>query len=262
MAKVICSPTINTDCARKLPTGQFSIPSSPHGLKSKTQECADPQQHPPTDTCCPPNPTAVNVEELIQQRDAAEEKAAVAQAQLSELRGQLDAEKKKAWDVGYEEGSQEAAAKVAQEQSKETEALKALVQSMQKEQAKLIQQAEDAAVEIGFAAAAKILGQTQVDQRLLIAMVRQAMRKVSDREGLVISLSETDCERMEAVKTNSPQGSQWSKIEFKPDTTLEQGGCIVRSRAGSLEARLDYQLQEIRNCLVKTRTHHSEENPG
>jgi flagellar biosynthesis/type III secretory pathway protein FliH len=249
MAKVICSPTINAESRRKLPMGRIPelaqsqvIPGPSHdgvGVGSSQAPVA-PGQEP------------VDCARLMSERDAALKRAALAEAQLAKIRQQLEGRHKEAWDIGYEKGFHQASEKAAGQFKETVELLKKLMASLSREQERLIRIAEDAAVEIGFAAAAKILGRVNIDDKLLAAMVKEAMSKVIEREGLIVHLCAEDFRRMEVLKVNSANnGNQWSNIEFKVDEQVVLGGCIIKSRAGSLEARLEYQLNTLKECLVE-----------
>lgn len=254
MAKVICSPNISSHCCRKLPVGK-----SPAALES-----GGPAGHRPAKggavTPVPREQEALDVKQLMVERDAALERAAAAEAQLSKIHSQLEDCKSKARESGYQDGFRQGAAKAAEEQAAATEALKELINTVSDQRHELVQAGEDAAVEIGFAAAAKMFGKINVDHHLLTAMVKEAMRKVNERDGLVVCLSAEDCRRMLRIKAQSTNGDQWSKIEFVTDEQVGLGGCIIRTRAGSLEARLEYQLKALKKCLLEAHEKGAEEN--
>jgi flagellar assembly protein FliH len=207
-------------------------------------------------------PEPVDLERLISERDAALANAAAFEAQLSKMREELEQQKEKARHAGYQAGFDQACRKVAAEIAESSEALKALLASLSDEQVKLIQMAEDAAVEIGFAAAAKILGRMSIEKGLVQAAVKEAINKVSDREGLVVYLAPQDFQTMEALKARSANGHFWSRIEFKEDDQVGIGGCILRSRLGCLDARLEYQIDELKKILIAARARKAEEHPN
>jgi flagellar assembly protein FliH len=260
MAKVICSPSIDNKCFRKLPVGNFADRGDLHELAKSSEAAIE------GDSACRNNrmeqcPEPVNVERLMADRDAAIANAASLEAQLSKMREELEQQKEIAQDAGYRAGFDQACRKVAAEMAESSEALKALLKSLSDEQVKLIQMGEDAAVEIGFAAVAKILGRMRIEKGLVEAAVKEAINKVSDREGLVVYLAPSDLQTMEALKAQSANGHFWSRIEFKIDDEVGIGGCILRSRLGCLDARLEYQIDELKKLLIAARVRKAEENP-
>jgi flagellar biosynthesis/type III secretory pathway protein FliH len=261
MAEVICSPSIDDACRRKLPVGNFADGGDLHEPAQSSETAAE------ADSACrsigtEQNPEPVDVERLIADRDAALADVASFKARLSKMRGELEQQKEKACHDGYQAGFDQACRKVAEEQAESCEALKALLGSLSDEQVKLIRMAEDAAVEIGFAAAAKILGRMSIERGLVQAAVKEAISKVSEREGLIVYLAPSDFLTMEALKAQSANGHFWSRIEFKEDDQVGIGGCILRSRLGCLDARLDYQIDELKKLLIAARARKAEENPN
>ena len=261
MAKVICSPSIDSKCRRKLPMGNIADGDDLHepATSNETAIGGDSAcRHIRKEQCQEP----VDVEQLISDRDAALAKAASLEAQLSKRHEELEQQKEKARHAGYQAGFDQACRKVTEEQAESCEALKTLLKSLSDEQAKLIEMAEDAAVEIGFAATAKILGRMSIERGLVEASVKEAINKVSDREGLVVYLAPSDFQTMEALKAQSANGHFWSRIEFEEDDQVGIGGCILRSRLGCLDARLEYQIDELKKILIAARSRKAEENPN
>jgi flagellar biosynthesis/type III secretory pathway protein FliH len=259
MAKVISSPSIDDACCRKLPVGNFADGGDLHGPAKSNEtvmEGASACRTIPAEQY----PEPVDLQRLVSERDAALANAAAFEAQLSKMRAELEQHKEKARHDGYQAGFDQACRKVAKEIAGSSEALKALLASLSDQQVKLIQMAEDAAVEIGFAAATKILGRMSIEKGLVQAAVREAINKVSDREGLVVYLAPPDFKIMEALKAQSANGHFWSRIEFKEDDQVGIGGCILRSRLGCLDARLEYQIDELKKLLIAARARKAEEH--
>lgn len=194
-----------------------------------------------------------HVERLAAEREAAQTLANSLEGQLTELRKQLENEQKAARERGYREGFQQASEQVIADQLKEAEAIRGVLQSLAKEQVRLLQQAEEAAIEIGFAAAVKILGRASVDRSLAAAMVKQALSQVTERDGLVIYLSPADFDGIEQFRPQEGKSGEWSEIQFKSDERVGLGGCVIESRVGTLDARLEWQMSELKRLLIEAR---------
>ncbi|MNV98055.1 flagellar assembly protein H [compost metagenome] len=50
-----------------------------------------------------------------------------------------------------------------------------------------------------------------------------------------------------------------AELQIVPDSSIKEGGCIVRSAFGSIDARVDTQLEAIREQLLKVASHSIEE---
>lgn len=250
MAKIISAPSVQMDRRRPLPNGLSVSVAGPECASDERPKVVSDERSVSDGAVAE---QSVELEKLNRQLDALRQRARANEEALAELREQLEAERERARQSGYREGERQGREEAAQEQEKQIEALRALLQSLAKEQECLIRGAEDAAVEIGFAAAAKIMGQAEVDRSLVQAMVKQAMTLVLEREGLIIHLAPDDCRWMEKQLSTDPEGREWTDIEFKADEQIGLGGCVIESRLGSLDARLELQLAALKELLLDAR---------
>jgi flagellar assembly protein FliH len=44
-------------------------------------------------------------------------------------------------------------------------------------------------------------------------------------------------------------GSSFNKIKIEPDACIEQGGCLIETEIGSVDARISTQLSEMQKQL-------------
>jgi flagellar assembly protein FliH len=75
--------------------------------------------------------------------------------------------------------------------------------------------------------------------------VREAMRGMLAKEGLVVRLSPTDY----GALGPSPE----PKVEVVADERVALGGCIIETSGGTLDARLEVQLQQLVDTLTRAR---------
>ena len=52
-----------------------------------------------------------------------------------------------------------------------------------------------------------------------------------------------------------------AELQIVPDSTVKDYGCVIRSSFGSIDARIDTQLSEIKRELIQL-AHHSDEERG
>ena len=162
------------------------------------------------------------------------------------------------WNDGFEEGVQEGLRRgreeVAALQSCHarlatvTDAISALSQSWQAE-------LESAAIEIGYAALLRILGQKGTDKPMVENMVRSVLEQLPERRLLNIHLAPAD-----HALFHDGQGVPPSLgAVLLADERVSMGGCIVDTDAGSLDGRLETRLAELKAVLVEV--HHARERP-
>lgn len=162
------------------------------------------------------------------------------------------------WDAGYEQGIQEglrlSREKVlALESSNErlaavTDAISLMSQSWQAE-------LESAAIEIGYAALLRIVGQKTGDRATVENMVRAVLEQLPERRLLNIHLAPAD----HALFHNGEGVLPNLGAVLLADERVSMGGCIVETDAGSLDGRLETRLAELKAMLVEM--HHAREMP-
>ena len=110
---------------------------------------------------------------------------------------------------------------------------------------------EDVMVEIAFAAACKVLGEATLAEEGVRSMVREAMREVRSKEGLVLRISPRDHALLYAEPARGRLFAD-DKIEVVADERVA-GGCLIETRGGTLDARLEVQLRQLLDTLARTR---------
>jgi len=251
MGRVIHAPVVEKVCRRLLPVGLSTL----CGNGTETQEDEVIASGIENTDSQEPGIDKKYIEELIADRDAALAEVKHYEEQLAQRQEQLEDDRTSARKLGYEEGFNQASEKVLAEQAQEMASFRELMQSIVEEKGRLLRQAEDVAVEIGFAATLKIMGQAGADRSLVIAMVKCAMGQIARREKLLIRISPKDYRRLEKFRMQEKQGDEWvSEVEFKADESIELGGCIIENSAGALDARLELQVEELRKLLLDARS--------
>jgi len=156
---------------------------------------------------------------------------------------------KQAFDDGYRDGYDKGAAEAKAEQARQTERqaqeFAQLLASAQQALAGQIEGAEDAIVEIAFAAVCKLLGEGALSEAAARGLVREAMRGVLAKEGLVVRVSSAD----HALLAPSPE----PRVEVVADERVAFGGCIIETAGGTLDARLEIQLRQLLDTLTRAR---------
>ncbi len=242
MAKVIHTPVVARGARRALPVERADSKVLNRLAAEGVEE--------PVATPKEPSIDAHEAERIMAECDASRQRAKTAEARLAEIQSELAALRMTAKEEGFEAGREEALCSAAEQRDAEAQRFADLCESLLEQQRQRVADAEEAAVEIGFAATVKLLGRLHSDNALLEALVRQSMEQVLEREGLTIYLSPKDCERMQAQARRNAR--DWDDIEFHADSRIQIGGCRIESRAGSLDARLELQIEELKKALLHT----------
>ena len=154
------------------------------------------------------------------------------------------------WDTGYEAGIQEGLRQGREEvlalqsfnerMAAVTDAISLMSQAWQSE-------LESAAIEIGYAALLRIVGQKASDRATVESMVRAVLEQLPERRLLNIHLAPAD----HALFHNGEGVLPSLGAVLVADERVTMGGCIVETDAGSLDGRLETRLAELKAVLVE-----------
>ncbi|MBL8515552.1 MAG: hypothetical protein JNM76_01175 [Betaproteobacteria bacterium] len=138
--------------------------------------------------------------------------------------------------------------------------LAALRERIELEFSRRLEQAEDEVLTLSWEIACRVIGPAACTPEAVSHMVRQALQEWRSRRPVTILLNPDDFAllqgppgRLAKLIEDIPEAK--SRIsEWLPDPAIEWGGCVIRSVAGGLDARLDFQLQVLKEALAKARS--------
>jgi flagellar assembly protein FliH len=106
-------------------------------------------------------------------------------------------------------------------------------------------------IEMVFALSAQVIKQEiEVNREIALSVVRNALRRVTDSTSLRIRVHADD---LETVRTNRADlltlvdGA--NHVEIIEDRRVGAGGCILETSAGSIDARIETQLETLSDAL-------------
>jgi flagellar assembly protein FliH len=158
-----------------------------------------------------------------------------------------------------QEAAQRASANVEQEAAQrwnqQKARLDALLAVLPQQISHRLEAAQDDMLALCMEALVHVLGQEAVQPEFIRAALRQAMHQVKARPLATVELNPGDLETLQGL----PDWEQWCKqhaagLQWIGSLRVETGGCIVSSPEGSLDARLDIQLQAFRSLLLASRS--------
>ena len=176
---------------------------------------------------------------LVEDSASAEERAAALQAEAQHLGHQ----------EGLERGMAEARVRVEQA----LEAVAAAERAMAEMHDRYVVEAEAAAVDLAFQIAEKVIGTTIATTReAVLGVVSGALLRTTDRDHLVLEVNPGDFElvRDSAAELAARLGGI-SRMEVVSERRVEAGGCVVRTDAGEIDARVSSQLERVRQLLAE-----------
>jgi flagellar biosynthesis/type III secretory pathway protein FliH len=166
---------------------------------------------------------------------------------------ELAALRQQAIDGGREEGLKQARQSIEAQYKGRLETLHALIASVRDARQRYIEDCADEVLEIVFVAVTKILGAGFATREAAIAVVREAIRCCKERSRMLVKVAPQDLELLNAHRRELLEIGSASEIELVGDEHVKLGGCELEGAAGNLDARLETQLQRLRETLLRVR---------
>jgi len=160
-------------------------------------------------------------------------------------------------DNGYQLGYQEGLAKAEAEVSAKYEAMlleasNVLQQSHQiKDQ--IIHESEPFLIELSSSIAEKIIGkQLTLTPEWTVELVRKVLSRRKEKGVIALCVSPKHFDYIfNAREELATSIDSQAELQILPDATVQDEGCVIRSAFGSIDARIDTQLREIKSVLLQ-----------
>jgi len=176
--------------------------------------------------------------ELVRPGVTGQSKAAMIVARAEAEAGRIEAA---ARERGFAEGTAAGLAAADQALAPVRTALDQAVAGVGAARAEFVAAAELRAVELALALAEKVIGVAlELDPALVCQVVAGALRRVTDKDGLVIEVHPEDVDLIGSwiEAGNDPR----VVLDVRPERRIVRGGCIVRTSEGEIDAQIAEQL--------------------
>lgn len=214
--------------------------------------------HPPSAAAAsvgpPPGCRLAELEAELRERLAAERAQVLAQVTEAAHTAGYQAGHEAGQAAGHEAGLAAGQAAGQAEWADRTARLDALLGSVQAQLADGIAGHEDLMVELAFEAVVRILGQAAPTAQGVRGVVREAIGALRDREQVLVRLSPRDAGLLRAMQGDLAGLAGSTGLEIVADETIELGGCLLETAHGGLDARLETQMQRLRELLLAARS--------
>ncbi|MEF3304814.1 FliH/SctL family protein [Paenibacillus sp. GYB003] len=152
---------------------------------------------------------------------------------------------------GYAQGYAEAEAQVREQYEQLLGEARTIIESAVRLKHQLIQESEPFLIELSCAIAEKIVGrQLSVEPEWTIELIQQVLLRRREQGIITLCVSAEHFQfvvdaREELMLAIDSQ----AELQIIPDPTVRDFGCVIRSSFGSIDARIDTQLNEIKKGL-------------
>ncbi|MFD0698386.1 FliH/SctL family protein [Paenibacillus sp. GCM10027628] len=210
-------------------------------------------------------------DQILQDAEAfANEQIHLAMQECAALREQVDSEISSWWEQrraqdeehvsqaeqagfeeGYQRGIEQAEIVLRQEYNEMLAEARTILEQAYTLKQQIIQESEPFLIDLSTSIAEKVIGrQLSINPEWVLDLVQKVLSR--RREKGIITLCVTPSQfayiqdaREELLTSIDSQ----AELEIIPDASVQDHGCVIRSSYGSIDARIDTQLKEIKSAL-------------
>jgi len=102
-------------------------------------------------------------------------------------------------------------------------------------------------LDLALAVAGKIVcNEVSANKEIILKVIKRAFSKVVDHDKIVIRISPSDLKIVEDSKSQFLEFvDNIERITIEEDKTIQDGGCVIETNLGEIDARIGKQLQAI-----------------
>ena len=175
---------------------------------------------------------------------------------LAQAHQEAEAIKKRAreegWQRGFEEGREEGKKEVQKIFEEKIVLWERWLSAIRESRREVLANLDEPILEFSFALARKIIGREIEREPFIETLVKRALQKLSNRERVVVRVHRNDYMRVREIKEELLRKIDGlGYLEVQEDPRVEEGGCIVETVFGNIDARIETQLSNLREELLK-----------
>lgn len=187
-------------------------------------------------------------------RDDPDSPEALARARAEEIVRAAEREAEAIRQRAYDEGLRAKAANCARALDELVDRLESEIAMVVSRRDALAREMEPQALKLCVEAVEKILRhEIRTDPRVVERTVKACLRRVKDSAQVTVRVSPREMDHVRAVREELLAVAEGvSSVEIVEDRRIESGGCVVETDSGHLDARIETQLNTLRDKLTET----------
>ena len=174
------------------------------------------------------------------------------QARRADDESVMEEARQRGYSEGFEQGSSEAEAILRQQWEQRISESTTILESAYRMREQIIQEAEPFLIELSCAIAEKLVGrQLTLEPDASTALIRSALARRREHGSIVLCVSPAQLAAVQAARDELELSiDSQAELQIIPDASVKDHGCVIRSAFGSIDARIDTQLSEIKRELM------------
>jgi flagellar assembly protein FliH len=168
----------------------------------------------------------------------------------SEMKRNARATEQAAYERGRVDGEKHLGEQMLQQRNELLELHQGVIESLRRAVPEVIQQTETTLMQIALECAQKIVAGIPISPELVEAVVREAVTQTKETSEIMVQLHPDDLALLRKNQSPILQGmSEAGPLKFSGSSEISRGGCLVQTRFGTLDARRETKLEQLRESI-------------
>lgn len=157
-----------------------------------------------------------------------------------------------AYAEGFEAGRKDAERAVLEQYAAQIEEGRTVLEQAHEAARRIIAESEPFLVELSCAIAAKIVGRKlEESPDLAVELVREALKRTASKENILLCVAPSQFAYIQSVRDELASViDAEAELVIVPDHSVKDQGCVVKTSFGTVDARVETQLSEIKQALL------------
>jgi len=173
-------------------------------------------------------------------------------AKIEEVKKQAEEKikiaEKSAHDKGFSEGLKDGINRGKKELSLTAESVAKLIVELKTMKKQLMEGSEKEIIDLAFLIAGKVIHkEVSTGREVILSVLKDAMDGIQERSDVRVRLNPGDYRHIMEAKPDFFE--KYSDIIIEKDEKIGQGGAMIETNSGTVDARLDQQLNKIMESL-------------
>lgn len=138
------------------------------------------------------------------------------------------------------------------ENLKPAQSLVQLIRELSEAKKKIIESAEEQIIQLSLAVAEKVIhSEVTTNREVVLSVLKEAIRSIVDRENMKIHIHPEDLRYITEIKPDFIKSFDGAKnVAFEEDRSVGQGGALIETLFGEVDARIDRQYHEVKTIMT------------
>jgi flagellar assembly protein FliH len=191
--------------------------------------------------------SAVSKKLSIRFKSEVEELQAKKEPNQSQLQIQLEERYEQGFKDGYENAKNEFEKIYKERFIKKVDEFNKILSSVDEKISVYDREFQDFVVQLSFEIAQKIVRKEIQKESVIESVLKDSLRKILGANSVIIKIHPEDYKIINEDNNKSLFFDEsFSKIKFEKDDRIEQGGCVVETEIGNVDARIMSQFNELK----------------